>query len=53
MFVFNLFFFLPESRTHRHTGTQTNGKSEIMNAVMKCGPEKGHWVVLSEIEKKS
>ena len=31
----------------------TNEKWEMMNAVMKCGPEKGHWVVLSEIETKS
>ena len=36
----------------KHTKTQMK-KWEMMNAVMKCGPEKGHWVVLSEIETES
>ena len=45
----------PNVDTYRYTHAHTNAneKSEIKNAVMKCGPEKGHWVVLSEIETKS
>ncbi len=33
--------------TPTHTCIQnTNEKSKIKNAVMKCGPEKGDWVVV-------
>ena len=31
-----------------HTHTNTNEKSEIKNAVTKCGPEKGLWVVVRQ-----
>ena len=37
-------------QTHMHTNT--NEKSEIKNAVMKCGPEKGHWVVVRQSERE-
>ena len=43
--------------THKHTHhapahPNANEKSEIKNAVMKCGPEKGRWVVVRKFERE-
>ena len=48
-----------QTHTHTHTHTRihkhklnTNEKVEIKNAVMKCGPEKGRWVVVRKFERE-
>ena len=35
-----------------YTHTNTKEKPEINDAVMKCGPEKGHWVVVRQCERE-
>ncbi len=41
--LLGIYSLIPHTHTH---------KSEIKNAVMKCGPEKGHWVVVRQSERE-